>query len=598
MQSYVVMPSHVGNALASRPDNQARGPEGRATFELAVKRHSPFGLSLRETVEVGKQQRKCPDNWSLEQASSTRWLCRRVIQWCAALVLTALLALTGPSFAQDALSQAEAALERWDGAEAYRLGQSVYSLRPQDPKVLALLTKASLYRGDYLEAARWGEIWSQAEPTNDQAKGWKAFAEQTAWAVQDFKTYTSPHFVLRLQEERDGVLAEYALDALEKAYEFLGKDLGYRPSTPVRIEIFPDHERFHGASSLSKRDIEIAGAVGICKFDKVMVLSPRVLLRGYRWLDALVHEYVHYVIVKISDDKAPIWIHEGVAKHEESRWRSSTSLYLNPLNRTLLAAALQTGEFVTFGQMEPSLVRLETPQQVQLAYAEAASSVEFMHDKVGYPGLREIFREMARAETRGAKSPIEQVLAISFGAFQDEWQQFLRAKQLAPVAGVQLTQFKVVEKGERDEERLEQDALQSAAVERDLSLGDLMRQRGRLDGAVYYYDRARKGRPDAPFVLNKLSRTLLAAQRTQEAVPHLLHALEVYPDYSTSHTALGDAYRMLGELEKARQHYEESIQVNPFDPMAHQYLAELYRQAGNSEAAEREARVARRLAGR
>jgi Tfp pilus assembly protein PilF len=55
---------------------------------------------------------------------------------------------------------------------------------------------------------------------------------------------------------------------------------------------------------------------------------------------------------------------------------------------------------------------------------------------------------------------------------------------------------------------------------------------------------------------------------------------------------------MLGELEKARQHYEESIHVNPFDPMPHHYLAELYRQAGNSEAAEREARVGRQLMGR
>jgi tetratricopeptide (TPR) repeat protein len=510
----------------------------------------------------------------------------------------ALLIVAGPTWAQDVLTDAEAALERWDGEEAYRLAQSVHSQRPQDPKVLALLTKASHYRGEYLEAARWAERWAHSESTNEYAKGWKAFAEQSAWAVQDFKTYTSPHFILRLQEERDGILAEYALTALERAYEFLGKDLGRRPSTPVRIEIFPDHERFHAASSLSKRDIEVAGAVGICKFDKVMVLSPRVLLRGYRWLDALVHEYVHYVIVKLSDDKAPIWIHEGVAKHEESRWRSDTSLYLGPLNRTLLAEALHTGEFVTFDQMEPSLVRLETPQQVQLAYAEAASSVEFILSRVGYPGLREIFLEMARADTRGAKGPIEQVMGISFAAFEEAWKQFLQKKQLTSVSGVQLTQFKVVEKGERDEDRLEQAALQSAAVERDLSLGDLMRQRGRFDGAVYYYDRARKGRPDSPFVLNKLSRALVAAQRTQEAVPHLLHALEVYPDYSTSHTTLGDAYRMLGESEKARQHYEQAIQINPFDPMPHHYLAELYRQAGDIETARREASIARRLVGR
>src|SRR5919108_5546920 len=384
-----------------------------------------------------QQRRRLMRSFGLHLEGGCVW---RTARLSLGLLLMALLALAAPARAQDVLRQAEAALERWDGEEAYRLARPVVDERPQDRQALALLARAAFYRGEYLEAARWAAQWGEVEPGNESAKGWKAFAEQTAWAVQDFKTYTSPHFVLRLQEERDGVLAEYALEALERGYEVLGRDLGYQPSVPVRIEIFPDHERFHAASSLSKRDIEVAGAVGICKFDKVMLLSPRVLLRGYRWLDAVVHEYVHYVIVKLSDDKAPIWIHEGVAKHEESRWRSATSLYLNPLNRTLLAEALRTGSFVTFEHMEPSLVRLETPQQVQLAYAEAASSVEFMLSRVGYPGLREIFLEMGRTGARGAKGPIEQVLGISFAAFEGDWKQLLRAKQLAPVAGVQLAQ--------------------------------------------------------------------------------------------------------------------------------------------------------------
>jgi tetratricopeptide (TPR) repeat protein len=189
-------------------------------------------------------------------------------------------------------------------------------------------------------------------------------------------------------------------------------------------------------------------------------------------------------------------------------------------------------------------------------------------------------------------------LGLPFSAFEEEWKQFLAAKQLTSVAGIQLTQFKVVDNNERDEERLEQEALQSAAVERDLALGNLMRQRGRFDAVIYYYDRARQGTPDAPFVLNKLARSLLAAQRPQEAVSPLLHALEVSPDHSTSHSTLGDVYRHLGELEKARQHYEHAIQINPFDPLPHRYLAELYQQAGDVDAAARERGVAQRLLSR
>jgi tetratricopeptide (TPR) repeat protein len=522
-------------------------------------------------------------------------------QWSLLALATALLGLAGAAHGQDALRQAEAIMERWDGDDAYQLVRPLAEVRPQDPEVLALLTKSSLYRGQYDEAVRWAERWGEVAPQKAQAQAWKAFAEQTAWAVQGFKTYTSAHFMLTLDEARDGILAEYALAALERGYEVLERELGYRATLPVRVEIFPDHERFHAASSLSKRDIEVAGAVGICKFNKVMVLSPRVLLRGYRWLDAVVHEYVHYVIVKISHDKAPIWIHEGVAKHEESRWRSSASLYLNPVNRTLLAEALQSGDFVTFEQMEPSLVRLETPHQVQLAYAQAASTVDFILSRVGYVGLREIFQQMASTGDYGARGPIEQALGMAFTAFEEQWKQFLQGKNLAPVAGVQLAQYKVIENeavDAVDADKLEQEALHSATVDRDLALGDLMRQRGRLDGAIFYYDRARRARPDTPLVLNKLGRALLAAQRPQDAVPQLQYALQIHPDYGTSHVTLGDAYRLLGEGEKARHHYEEAIQINPFNPLPHQYLVELLRQQGAEESAQREADIVRQLVGK
>jgi len=110
------------------------------------------------------------------------------------MMLMMLLMVAAPTWALDTLSDAEAALERWDGEEAYRLAQPVQRQRPQDPRVLALLTKASLYRGEYLEATHWAEQWMAAEPTNEYAKGWKAFSEQTAWSVQDFQDLHQPAF--------------------------------------------------------------------------------------------------------------------------------------------------------------------------------------------------------------------------------------------------------------------------------------------------------------------------------------------------------------------------------------------------------------------
>jgi hypothetical protein len=155
----------------------------------------------------------------------------------------------------------------------------------------------------------------------------------------------------------------------------VAKQNGFQTKEKIRVEIFPDTKAFYFASSLSARDIEVAGAVGLTNFNKLMVLSPRALVYGYRWLDAISHEYMHYLIVKLTSNKAPIWFHEGLAKYEETRWRNGPS-YLSLLYQTLLARALAERKLIGFDRMEPSLLRLETPEEVQLAYAQAASAIE------------------------------------------------------------------------------------------------------------------------------------------------------------------------------------------------------------------------------
>ena len=82
---------------------------------------------------------------------------------------------------------------------------------------------------------------------------------------------------------------------MEKSYEAIGAELGYFPKEKVRVEVAPDATSFNAISTLSLRDIEETGAVGICKFNKLMIISPRALSFGYRWVDSLSHEYLHYV---------------------------------------------------------------------------------------------------------------------------------------------------------------------------------------------------------------------------------------------------------------------------------------------------------------
>jgi hypothetical protein len=68
--------------------------------------------------------------------------------------------------------------------------------------------------------------------------------------------------------------------------------------------------------------------------------------------------------------------------------------------------------------MEPSLIHLETPEDVQLAYAQAASAIEFVLITHGHLTLREMMNRMARSTTEGAGESIKETLKIQFSEFE------------------------------------------------------------------------------------------------------------------------------------------------------------------------------------
>src|SRR5207247_11158075 len=104
--------------------------------------------------------------------------------------------------------------------------------------------------------------------------------------------------------------------------------------------------------------------------------------------------------------------------------------------------------FLRLQNIEPSLIHLETPEQVQLAYAEAASAIDFIHESKGKPGMRELLTSLVDRPTPEA---IEKVFGMSFDAFQSRWKAFLKSKGLKEVEGRQVRKLKVKKDQKEDE---------------------------------------------------------------------------------------------------------------------------------------------------
>jgi tetratricopeptide (TPR) repeat protein len=504
-----------------------------------------------------------------------------------------ILPLLSMAASPELVSTLTAKLESWNVEEVWPKVKEALEKEPTDPQLLEIASQIAFHRGDYQESLRLMKLAMEVGGEDDHRRGYALLTEETINVLAPFRRYETPHFVITLDEKKDGVLVDYLTDALEKTYRVMAQQYGFRPKEKVRIELFPDPRAFYQASMLSVRDIEVTGAVGLTKFNKLQILSPRALVYGYRWLDAISHEYMHYLIVKLTSNRAPIWFHEGMAKYEETRWRNGPS-YLSPLYQTLLARALSEERLIGFDQMEPSLIKLETPEDVQLAYAQAASAIEFIIERSGYEKLGEIMNRMAGSTPMGAGEAIREVLGLQFSDFEEKWKKNLALKKLKAVDSVVLHRYKVKE-GKADEERLDMEAIKSLVARNRAHLGDRLKERGRISAAVLEYTRAMAETRDSVPIMSRLSSALIDLGRNEEALDILNRMKEISPDHPTPYTKLGQVYLRMKDFKRAREAFESSIQINPFNPEVHLGLAQAYEALGDQASTVKEREIAKRL---
>ena len=138
----------------------------------------------------------------------------------------------------------------------------------------------------------------------------------------------------------------------------------------------------------------------------------------YRWRDTLCHEYVHYVLMKKTGNRVPLWLHEGIAKFEETRWRSAQGGRLPPVMASLLADGVENSELVTFERMHPTFAKLDG-QEATLAFAQVSTMVEMLVAKEGLEGLRALLDELRAGQSVDAA--LDQVTGGGVERFQAKW---------------------------------------------------------------------------------------------------------------------------------------------------------------------------------
>jgi len=466
-------------------------------------------------------------------------------------------------------------LFEWRVQEARALVDRLLKESPQDPAIRRLEARVLFFEGRYEEARNVIHRFHIQGSFTD-------LVEVTAKATDRMTSRRSEHFAVYWADPRDEVLISPALETLEKARMAVSRDLGFAPEDPVRIEIYPTISLFTDVSTLTRKEVRTSGTIGLCKFNRLMIASPRSTLDGYTWRDTLSHEYVHLAVYRLSRGRAPIWVHEGIAKYLEGSWRGVYG-NLNPSSKALLAKRLDAGTLISLEQMTPSVAKLDSAEDTELAFAEVGTMMGFLVEQRGFGALGRLVAEIGRGlEDRAA---LESVWGGSFTDFDTEWKTWVRSQPLEE-REIQVLPLTLADEASGTEEP---EAIPDRQAEDYVRIGDLLRERNRDAAAAFEYQKAYQQAPDLAGVASRNLWGQMTLGQYNEAVAVSDRALRIYPDLAPLWSRKGIALLQLKKYPEAVQAFQALMEINPFHiPGRRGYLAAALAMGDKEEARRQE----------
>ncbi len=280
---------------------------------------------------------------------------------------------------------------------------------------------------------------------------------------------------VRLQDDDDAALSPLLTDVAVKVREMLIKDLGVELPKPLHVDLVRDQFSLAAMTGLPEQAARTTGTVAVAKWGRVTMISPRATDRGYPWLDTLAHEMTHLALSRGTRDKAPLWLQEGVAKREETRWRVEEPLDDVPAIDAVAAVGIEKGLGRSLDKLGPSIAMLPTAEQAQVAFAEVQSFVRYYIKERGDDALSDLVKRIREGEGDGnVEKAIKDASGLDFVGWDKKWRANIAAEphdlspDLAPA-------------GEFPKLR---------EVSRRMRLGQLLHDRGRNTSAVIEHKKA------------------------------------------------------------------------------------------------------------
>jgi tetratricopeptide (TPR) repeat protein len=311
------------------------------------------------------------------------------------------------------LSEAAARQRRYREAEEFAArGVALDSL---DVAALGALGNNRLRRGDLVGGRAALERAFAIDPFHLWHKNTLDLLDQMA----EFRTLEQGRFVFVGPAREIDVLTPYLAPLLEEAYDELATRYGYRPPTPVRLELFDRHADF----SVRTVGLTGLGALGVSFGTTLAMDAPSAREQGtFNWGSTAWHELAHTFTLGLSGHRVPRWFSEGISVLEERRAREGWGATPSPDFLT----ALRENRLRPVSQLNEGFVRPRDPGEVPRSYYLASLVCEMIEEQFGAPA----FGQMLRAWGEGLETPqvFERVLKVDAAAMDARFSAWLAAR--------------------------------------------------------------------------------------------------------------------------------------------------------------------------
>ncbi len=318
---------------------------------------------------------------------------------------------------------AEAAARHRRYADAVSFAKEGVAVDPLSARVLGVLGVNQLRVGEVAAARSSLERAFALDPFNLWHKNSLDLLDRSA----EWRMVTSPRFELVLPVADADLLALYLVPLMEAGYDSLAARYGYRPPTPIRLEVYDRHADF----SVRTSGLAGIGALGV-SFGRVLAMdAPSARPAGeFNFASTAWHELAHTFTLGLSDNRVPRWFSEGLSVLEERRaghgWGMDVSL--------AFLETVSAGKLLPVSRINEGLVRPTYPAQIGDSYLQAALVCEMIEADHGITALRAMLRGFA--EGLDLPTVLQRTLKMTPAVLDQRFDAWLRTRYAVPLAAI------------------------------------------------------------------------------------------------------------------------------------------------------------------